>query len=138
MVFGTFDILHQGHLNFFKQARQKIGESAKKHGKKLIVVVARDVNVKKIKGRRPKFSERIRLKNIKKIKIVDKAVLGDIKDYFQVIKKEKPNVICLGYDQRMRVLQLKARLKKLGLKMKIFRLKPYKPQIYKSSKLKIK
>src|SRR3989344_5438626 len=35
MVFGTFDILHVGHLDFFKQAR-KLGDY-------LLVVVARDV-----------------------------------------------------------------------------------------------
>lgn len=39
MVFGTFAVLHPGRLYFFNQA--------KKHGDKLIAVVARDVNVKK-------------------------------------------------------------------------------------------
>ena len=41
MVFGTFDGLHEGHLDFFRQARE--------YGDYLIVAVARDVNVKKIK-----------------------------------------------------------------------------------------
>ena len=44
MAFGTFDILHAGHLNFFKQAR-KLSKYPF-----LIVSVARDVNVKKIKN----------------------------------------------------------------------------------------
>ncbi|MEW6408180.1 MAG: adenylyltransferase/cytidyltransferase family protein [Patescibacteria group bacterium] len=131
MVFGTFDFLHRGHLNFFKQA--------KKYGKKLIVVVARDVNVKKAKRHLPKFSEKKRLENIKKIKLVTKAILGDKKDYFKVIKKEKPDVICLGYDQKMKILLLKKKLKKIGLvKTEVYRLSAYKPQIYKSSRLKIK
>ena len=41
MVFGTFDILHQGHLDFFKQARKLVANPF------LVVSVARDVNVKK-------------------------------------------------------------------------------------------
>ena len=41
MLFGTFDGLHEGHFDLFRQA--------KKYGDYLVVVVARDVNVKKIK-----------------------------------------------------------------------------------------
>ena len=55
MVFGTFDILHPGHINFFKQA--------KKYGN-LIAVIARDRTVKQVKGRLPKYSEKQRLKAI--------------------------------------------------------------------------
>ncbi|HEY4500387.1 MAG TPA: adenylyltransferase/cytidyltransferase family protein, partial [Candidatus Paceibacterota bacterium] len=44
MVFGTFDILHPGHLYFLR--------AAKKLGDYLIVSLARDVNVRKIKGRK--------------------------------------------------------------------------------------
>lgn len=39
LIFGSFDSLHKGHLNLFKQAR--------KHGDKLIAVVARDETIKK-------------------------------------------------------------------------------------------
>ena len=38
ICFGTFDILHLGHVNFFKQAKSL--------GDELVVVIARDVNVK--------------------------------------------------------------------------------------------
>ena len=43
MVFGAFDCLHPGHLDFFKQA--------KKYGDYLIVSVGTDKNVKKIQKR---------------------------------------------------------------------------------------
>ena len=43
MVFGTFDGLHEGHLDFFKQARQLSKNPF------LIVSIARDKNVKIIK-----------------------------------------------------------------------------------------
>lgn len=142
MVFGTFDILHKGHLDFFRQARQKTkmvaaGFSLRSSPRpKLIVVIARDINVKKLKGYLPKFSEKKRLKNVKKTHFVNHAILGDKSDFFKAIKREKPNVICLGYDQGMKVKILKDKLRALGLTMKVFRLKAYKPQIYKSSKFR--
>jgi len=119
MVFGTFDILHKGHLNYFKQAKQ--------HGDYLIAVIARDKNVKKIKAKLPKNNEKIRLNKVKKH--VNKAVLGYIKDKYKILKKLKPDIICLGYDQKTSLKDLKK------LKIPIKRLKPYKPHKYKSSKL---
>lgn len=121
MIFGTFDILHKGHENFFKQAR--------KHGNYLIAVVARDKTVLVVKGKLPRNSEKTRLKNLKKIKLIDKVISGNIKDKYTAIKKLKPNIICLGYDQKA----FTNKLKNLGIK--IVKLKPYKPGIYKSSKI---
>lgn len=122
MVFGTFDVIHKGHENFFKQAR--------KHGDYLIAVVARNKTVLKVKSRLPRNKEKIRLNNLKKIKLIDKVVLGNIKDKYAVIKKLKPDIICLGYDQKA----FTGKLKNLGIN--IIRLRPYKPKIYKSSKIK--
>ena len=121
LIFGTFDILHKGHLNLFKQAR--------KHGDILIAVIARDKTIKKIKGKNPRHKEKTRLKNIKKY--VDKAFLGNKTNKYAVIKKIKPDIICLGYDQNSFTKNLKKHFKK-----KIIRLKPYKPDIYKSSKIR--
>lgn len=131
MVFGTFDILHKGHLNFFKQAR--------KHGDYLIAVVARDKTVLAVKGKLPRNNEKTRLNNIKEIKLVDKALLGNIKDKYAKIKKLKPAVICLGYDQKIFTEGLKTPFLKGGggvKEIKVVRLKPFKPEVYKSSKIK--
>lgn len=126
MVFGTFDGLHAGHLNFFNQA--------KKLGNYLIVVIARDYNVKKIKNKLPRLNETERQSAVKKIKIAEKVVLGQIKNPYKVIEKYQPTVIALGYDQK----SFTKDLKKNFTKIKIVRLKPYKPNIYKSSKLALK
>jgi FAD synthetase len=119
--------LHKGHLNFFKQARRLSKNPY------LIVSVARDLNVKKIKGRKPGILEKQRLAKIRKCPLVDKAVLGGVKNYLPHIIKENPAIIALGYDQRAYVKNLKVLLAKKGLKVKIARLKPYHPKIYKSS-----
>lgn len=119
MVFGTYDVLHKGHLDFFKQAR--------KYGDYLIVVVGRDKTVKKIKGRFPRRRECRRLAEL--IPYADKVVLGSLKDRYAAIKKYKPDIICLGYDQEADIENLKK------FKIQIKRLKSYMPHKYKSSKL---
>jgi len=128
MVFGTFDIFHPGHVNFLRQAR--------KYGDYLIVIIARDKTVLNIKKSLPRYQEKKRLAEIIKSNLTDKAVLGSLLDKYQVVKKYQPAVICLGYDQKKFINQLAEKLKQFKLKTKIVRLKPYRPKIYKSSKLK--
>lgn len=132
MAFGTFDGLHEGHLNFFKQARQLAQKTF------LIVSVARDKNVKKIKGKFPVLSEKKRATLVKKCKLVDKVVLSGIKNHLPHIIKENPDIIALGYDQKTYVKNLKKDLKNKGIMVKIARLKPYQEKIYKNNLLKIK
>ncbi len=157
IVFGTFDIFHPGHRDFFRQA--------KKFGDFLVVVVARDKNVRDIKGIYPKNNEERRLSVIRRCKLVNKAVLGNEnknkiisttkkycenkntdnsfenkitkKDYkYKILQEEKPDVICLGYDQKVDEKELQKKLKEYKIdKVKVVRLKPYKEDIYKSSLL---
>src|SRR3989338_2103357 len=139
MVFGVFDLLHPGHIHFLRQA--------KRLGGFLVVSVARDSNVKKIKGFKPAQAEAIRLKNLKKLQFVDQAVLGSKANPWPHIKKEKPDIIALGYDQGLYVMnhesrimnqerQLERELMKHGVKAKVVRLKAFKPSKFKSSKLR--
>ena len=130
LVFGTFDGLHKGHLDFFKQARKLAERSF------LIVSVARDKNVKRIKGQAPKLGEEKRLALIKKCILVNRAVLAGLENYLPHILKESPNIIALGYDQKAYVKNLKKDLKNKGLIVKIMRLKSYKEHIYKNHLLK--
>lgn len=127
MVFGTFDIIHLGHLHLFLQA--------KKYGDKLIAVIARDINVKKEKKHRPLHTERERFYFLKHIDLIDNVVLGNKTDYYKIIKEKKPAVIALGYDQKMNEKTLKEKIKKFGLHTEIVRLLPYRKKI-KSSLIK--
>ena len=132
MVFGTFDGLHQGHLNFFKQAKKLTRNSF------LIVSIARDRNVRKIKKITPIYNERQRLNLIKKCALVNRVVLSGLRNHVPHILKERPDVIALGYDQRDYIKNLKKDLKNEGLNVGIIRLKPYKKHIYKNHLLKNK
>lgn len=128
MVFGTFDLFHPGHKNFLKQAKDQ--------GDCLIVVVARDKTVTELKKCKPANSEQYRLKKVKERKLADKVILGGLGDKYKVIKKYKPDVICLGYDQKYFTKNLRSKINGLGLKTRVIKLKPYKPEVYKSSKFK--
>ncbi|HLN88941.1 MAG TPA: adenylyltransferase/cytidyltransferase family protein [Candidatus Binatia bacterium] len=92
---GVFDLIHLGHVRFLEEAKRAGGENAK-----LIVIVARDSNVEKMKGRKPIMSEDQRRVLVESLKVVDEAVLGYVNfDIGEVIEKIKPDVIALGYDQ---------------------------------------
>lgn len=132
MVFGTFDGLHQGHLHFFKQAKKLVRNSF------LIVSIARDRNVRKIKKIKPIYNEKQRLSLIKKCVFVDRVVLSGIMNHIPHIIKERPDIIALGYDQKDYIKNLKKDLKNEGLSVEIIRLKPYKKHIYKNHLLKNK
>jgi len=130
MVFGVFDGLHPGHLSFFKQARRL---SRRPY---LVISVARDRNVVRLKKRATLQHERKRINVLRKAKIAHKIVLGGVKDHLPHILKEKPDIIALGYDQKFYIKNLKRDLAKKGLKVRIIRLKSYRPHIYKSSLLR--
>ena len=110
ITFGSFDVLHPGHIHFFKQA--------KKHGDYLFVVVARDKTIQKIKGRKPTHDEIKRRQAVQKIRQVNRAVLGSLKDPYKIIERVHPDVICLGYDQSSFTDNLEPELKKRHLKPK--------------------
>jgi FAD synthetase len=128
MAFGSFDVLHKGHEAYLKEA--------KSYGDYLVVIVAKDENILRFKGRKPKHDEEYRLKQVKRLDLVDEAVLGYKNDVFEVLEEYKPDVICLGYDQKIDEGKLNLELEKRNLKAEIVRAKPFKPEIYKSSKLK--
>ncbi len=129
MVFGTFDIFHSGHRHFLQQAR--------KFGDYLIVVVARDQTVLRLKKKKSLNNEVKRKKQIMQPGLADKVILGSLNDKYAVIKKYCPEVICLGYDQKFFAENLQSNLREIGIaSVKIKRMRAYKPEIYKSSKLR--
>lgn len=98
IVGGTFDLIHPGHLALLEYAASK-GD--------LYVIVARDKNVKAMKGREPILPEEARLKIVKSIRYVKDAVLGDLSDFIKPLEALKPDVIVLGPDQPFDETELK-------------------------------
>jgi len=129
MVFGTFDYLHAGHENLFIQAREL--------GDEIITIIARDKTVKTIKGEFPDHNEKERLSNLEATNWANKIILGNAKDKTKVIRDYRPDIIALGYDQFAFTYRLEKLLIDLKLDSKIIRLNPYKPDMYKSSIIKL-
>ncbi|MBI4360176.1 FAD synthase [Candidatus Micrarchaeota archaeon] len=129
LVAGTFDFLHPGHLALFRQA--------KKHGDFLVVVVARDATAHKIKGRKPFFSEGQRLDMVSEQKRVDRARLGNLGgSLWDVLLEERPEVVVLGYDQRVDESGILSFAKERGLSLEVVRAKALEPEKFKSSRVK--
>jgi FAD synthetase len=118
---GTFDHLHPGHVDFLKQAKTL--------GDELIVIVARDENVRKIKGIKPE-SEDYRKVNLEKSGIPDRVVLGNLGvNPLLILSELLPDIVALGYDQRVSEKDIKAILPEC----EVVRLKPFHPDLFKSS-----
>ncbi len=131
MVFGTFDMIHAGHEDFFRQARGLADDSY------LIVSVARDAAAARHRGAMPRLTKDERLAALEKHPLIDKAILGDTDGYIAHIAHENPDIIALGYDQGGEYVEhLERDLKSAGLMTHIVRLKPFQPEIFKTSKLK--
>lgn len=125
MTFGTFDRFHAGHESYLKQAKAL--------GDYLIVIIARDKTVARIKGRRPDDNEKKRAVAVKLSRLADKVALGEHGDKYEVIKKHKPDVIALGYDQFTFTFRLEKFLIDHKMNTKIVRMNSYRPTVYKTS-----
>lgn len=106
LVAGTFDVLHPGHLYLLSKAYE-LGLP--------YVVVSRDANVLRNKGRPPVMSEQDRLTVVSSLKPVYKAVLGDLEDYLKPLVEIRPDVVLLGPDQPVDEDHLAKELERRGV-----------------------
>ncbi len=114
LVGGTFDIIHPGHIHYLREAS--------KYGL-VYAVVARDVNVERIKGRKPVMREDERLAVVSSIRYVYEAVLGHESDFGETINRLRPDIIVLGPDQPVDEGFLENVAKRYGLSFEVVRLK---------------
>ena len=126
MALGIFDIVHLGHLYYLNQAKNL--------GDELIVVVASDANARFIMGD-PVFPEMVRLEIVSSLKPVDHVVLNNGRNIYKIIEELKPDILALGFDQKFDVKKMENELFKMGLKVKIERLKKHPNSLLSSSKI---
>ena len=132
---GAFDLLHYGHVYYLTNAKKAGGENAK-----LVVIVAKDKTVERLKGKKPIIPEDQRRALVESLKVVDEAILGyEDMDMLKVIEKVKPDVIALGYDEEKIEKKLKKIIAEKGLNIKIVRIDRFGEKgITSSSKIKKK
>lgn len=122
---GTFDILHPGHLYYLEESRNL--------GDELVVIVARDTNVKH--KPRPILPEDQRLQVVQALRPVDHALLGDLHDMFRPIEELRPDIITLGFNQHFDEGHLRQRLRERGLDAEVIRIPGYPGSLASSSKI---
>ena len=122
LVFGTFDIIHPSHLKFLVEARN----AANCPNCELVVVLARDSSIERIKGHKPIFNEKQRLRLMSGLRVVDFALLGhEGKNHFNIIIDVNPDYIVLGYDQVLDDQPLRDFIENNKLDVQICRLPEY-------------
>ncbi len=119
LVSGTFDDLHPGHRFLLSEASKR-GE--------LWVIVGRDSNVLTIKGRAPLQNEEERKKMIEDAFPDVHVILGDSDDFLKPVRAIAPDLILLGYDQK-----LPPTVQPENFPWKTERLPAFEPHIHKSS-----
>ena len=86
---GCFNRLHAGHIYFLKKAKAL--------GDKLVVVLAHENNNKKPYA----VDADERKKNLEALGIADKVIIGHSSNFSETVRKVKPDIIALGYDQTL-------------------------------------
>lgn len=115
LVGGVFDIVHPGHINTLKDA--------KNHGDILIVVVARTSTALKInKNRKIYHDEYLRKELVSSIRYVDYAIIGREGTLYETVEFVKPDIIALGYDQIHTEKEIAVNCSKRGINTRIIRL----------------
>lgn len=124
LAFGTFDLLHEGH-------RFVLAEAAKRGD--LHVVVARDANVAAIKGRSTVDDEATRVANVRAAAPGATVSLGDADDFLAPVRAVRPDLIVLGYDQK-----LPPGVRDEDLPCPVERLPSFHPETFKTSLIRAK
>jgi cytidyltransferase-like protein len=125
---GVYDVLHLGHLAALTEAKTL--------GDLLVTVVATDVTVEMLKGRRPVFPEEDRRLLVEGLKPVDKAILGyeDVgMGYEEVLVEVMPDIIAFGYDQQNLEKNVREIIDRRKLKIETIRLSRFEHEKYVSS-----
>ena len=92
---GVFDLLHYGHIKYLEEAKKLGGSNAR-----LVVIVARDETVRRMKGHPPVIPEDQRRAVIEALKVVDEALLGyEDMNMEAVIQQVDPDIVAVGHDQ---------------------------------------
>ena len=93
---GVFDLLHIGHINHFKEAKE--------NGDILIVSITSSSYVKKIPGR-PYFNDSDRVNALASLECIDYVYCNFDYTSINLIKKLKPSIYCKGPDYKKRSIK---------------------------------
>lgn len=128
MCFGTFDLMHPGHVHFLTRAAR--------HGDELYVVLARDERRAALTGMKPIHTVRERAAMIGALRVVTRALVGHATDMLWHVKRIRPRTIVLGHDQKTGVAELTAWLAQHAPHTRMVRLTAFHRSRYTTSGIK--
>jgi FAD synthetase len=123
LVCGTFDHFHEGHRALVREALT--------HGD-VTVLVAQDATVRAMKGFSPDGSLEERMQHIVQAFPSVRVVAGHPTDMMASVREIKPDLLLLGYDQKLPPPLSLEDLRHL----RVLRAEAYFPERYKSSLLR--
>ena len=127
VIFGVFDGVHDGHKALIREAKLE--------GERLVAIVARDSEVKFLKGKSPIHDEVKRINNLLDVPDIDSVFLGDLEQgTYKMLKEVNPDIIFLGYDQKQLFESINNAIKEGILpSIEIKFGNPHNPETFKSS-----
>lgn len=120
LLFGVFDLLHEGHKYFISRAEAMCDD--------LAVAVTPDAVAEEMKGKAPRQNLVERMRALSEWNRALDVRAGDERNgSWKVLRDVRPDVIFVGYDQE----GLKAELASFGTRIEV--IGPHEPERYKSS-----
>jgi cytidyltransferase-like protein len=92
LVWGKFDGLHEGHLQFLKHAREL--------GDELYVLIIPDSAVLENENERPEHKAEYRKETLSKLDFITGVFIDSFDNGLLSILKLKPDIFAFGHDQR--------------------------------------
>ena len=100
---GCFNRIHKAHLAMLRSARVL--------GDRLVLVLANDV-----RNRKPNaVPAAVRLRRLRAMNVADKIVIGDAGSFAASLRRERPDILVLGYDQRLPDAETGRAVRELGI-----------------------
>ena len=102
---GCFNRVHQAHVRMLQAARCL--------GDELVLVVSNDAHNKKPNA----IPATQRVKWLKQLGVADKILVGKPNDFAGSLREVKPQILVLGYDQRLPDAETEKAVKELGVEV---------------------
>jgi cytidyltransferase-like protein len=126
-TFGSFDLIHPGHLAYLTHAKQQ--------GDFLTTIVASDESIRQFKQHEPQYSQSKRIHHLQDTWLVDTIIAWHPQNFYSTLQDTLPRVLVFGYDQHLQWVASRYHRQSLPLPFFI-QANAYHPEVFKSSKLK--
>ncbi|MDD5629559.1 MAG: adenylyltransferase/cytidyltransferase family protein [Elusimicrobia bacterium] len=104
-VAGCFNRVHKAHLRTLRLARAL--------GGRLVVVLAHDAHNHKPNA----VPARQRLASLRRLGLADQVKVGSARSFADSLLRERPDILALGYDQRLPDAATEAAVRRLGIRI---------------------